>query len=119
MLTFARYPLFLTLFGLLLTWSPAAPVAAADVMSGTELLAFCKNIDGTSKAACYGYLLAVVDSRTLGAAGSERQCELPQRVEMEAVRETIVNQLETEPARQSLSALVAILSGLNQAYPCR
>jgi hypothetical protein len=88
-------------------------------MSGTELLAFCKNIDGTSKAACYGYLLAVVDSRTLGAASSERQCELPQRVEMEAVRETIVNQLETEPARQSLSALVAILSGLNQAYPCR
>ncbi len=119
MSNFARTPLLLFLLGLLMAWSPAAPVAAADVMSGTELLAFCKNIDGTSKAACYGYLLAVVDSRTLGAAGSKRQCELPLSVEMETIRELIVNQLEAEPSRQSLSALGVILGGLNKAYPCR
>lgn len=117
--TFARTPLFLSLFSLLLAWTPTAPVTAADVMNGTELLAFCKNIDSTSKAACYGYLLAVVDSRSLGAAGSQRQCELPLSVEMETVREMIVNQLEVEPSRQSLSALVVILGGLNKAYPCR
>lgn len=117
--TFVRTPLLRSLFGLLLAWSPAAHVAAADVMNGTELLAFCKNIDGTSKAACYGYLLAVVDSRTLGAAGSERQCELPLSVEIETIREMIVNQLEAEPSRQSLAALVVILGGLNKAYPCR
>ena len=117
--TFVRTPLLRSLFGLLLAWLPAAHVAAADVMNGTELLAFCKNIDGTSKAACYGYLLAVVDSRTLGAAGSERQCELPLSVEIETIREMIVNQLEAEPSRQSLAALVVIFGGLNKAYPCR
>jgi len=73
----------------------------------------------------FGLLLAwspaahVVDSRTLGAAGSERQCELPLSVEIETIREMIVNQLEAEPSRQSLAALVVILGGLNKAYPCR
>ncbi len=97
----------------------AVPAQSADVMNGTELLSFCKTIDATSKAACYGYLLAFVDSRTLAGTRVGRDCELPSGQEIEMLREAIVKEIDDAPALMLEPAGNTILAYLNRQYPCR
>lgn len=100
-------------------WLPMHGAMAVDVMNGTELLSFCKTIDVTKKAACYGYLLAFVDFRTMAGNSSGRNCEMPAGHEIETLREQIVQKMDETPERQLDSAGTLILDFLNQKYPCR
>jgi len=100
-------------------WLPASGAAALDVMNGTELLSFCKTIDVTKKAACYGYLLAFVDFRTMAGDSNGRNCDLPAGHEIETLREQIVKKMDETPERHLDTAGTLILDFLNQAYPCR
>ncbi len=100
-------------------WVPMPSAMAFDVMSGTELLSFCKTIDPTKKAACYGYLLAFVDFRTLAGNSNGHDCELPAGQEIEMLREQVVKKMDDTPERQLDSAGTVILDFLNQTYPCR
>ena len=100
-------------------WLPMHGAMAVDVMNGTELLSFCKTIDVTKKAACYGYLLAFVDFRTMAGNSNGRNCEMPAGHEIETLREQIVKKMDETPERQLDSAGTLILDFLNQKYPCR
>lgn len=100
-------------------WLPMPGAMAVDVMNGTELLSFCKTIDVTKKAACYGYLLAFVDFRTMAGNSNGRNCEMPAGHEIEMLREQIVKKMDETPERQLDSAGTLILDFLNQKYPCR
>lgn len=99
--------------------SPLPDARAVDVMNGTELLSFCQTIDTTQKAACYGYLLAFVDFRTMAGHSSARNCELPPGHEIEMLREEVVQKIAGMPDRQLGSAGTLIFEFLNQKYPCR
>lgn len=83
-------------------WLPASGATALDVMNGTELLSFCKTIDVTKKAACYGYLLAFVDFRTMAGDSNGRNCDLPAGHEIETLREQIVKKW-TKPRSDTLT----------------
>jgi len=98
---------------------PMPAATAVDVMNGTELLSFCKTIDATRKSACYGYLLAFVDFRTMAGNSNGRNCELPAGQEIEMLREQVVKKIDNSPERQLDAAGTLILDFLNQAYPCR
>ena len=100
-------------------WVPLPSALAADVMSGAELLSFCKTIDATKKAACYGYVLAFVDFRTLAGKSAGRDCELPAGQEIEMLREQLVQEMDDTPERLLDSAGTLILDFLNQTYPCQ
>lgn len=99
--------------------SPLPDALAVDVMNGTELLSFCQTIDATNKAACYGYLLAFVDFRTIAGNSNGRNCELPPGHEIEMLREEVVQKIAGMPDKQLDSAGTLILEFLNQKYPCR
>ena len=112
-----RMALLLTMTSAL--WLPMSGATAVDVMKGTELLSFCKTIDATTKAACYGYLLAIVDVRTMAGHSNGRNCEMPAGHEIETLREQMVKSMDDTPERQLDSAGTLILDLLNQKYPCR
>lgn len=99
--------------------SPLPEARAVDVMNGTELLSFCQTIDATKKAACYGYLLAFVDFRTMAGNNNGRNCEMPAEHEIEMLREEVVQKMTGMPERQLDPAGTLILEFLNQEYPCR
>lgn len=108
----------LLMMGLVLL-TPMHRAHAIDAMNGTELLSFCKTIDTTKKAACYGYLLALVDFRTIAGNGSGRHCEMPPGNEIEMLREEVVEHIESVPKQQLDAAGTLVLDFLNQKYPCR
>lgn len=119
---FSQPALFRQLVAVLLLSLPFAlplPAKAVDVMNGSELLSFCKTIDATKKAACYGYLLAFVDFRTMAGNSNGRNCELPVGHEIEMLREEVVQKIAGIPEKQLDSAGTLILEFLNQNYPCR
>lgn len=99
--------------------SPTPQARALDVMNGIELLSFCQTIDVTKKAACYGYVLAFVDFRTIAGKSSGRNCEMPAVYDIELLREELVKKMTSIPERHLDPAGTLILEFLNQKYPCR
>lgn len=105
-------------------------IAAADaqeqatgMVSGNDLLAFCRNPPGGS--VCTGYVMGVADAlgvnRALmppeGVAGW-RAC-VPLQVTPGQVRDIVVADLERNPVTRHFGAAALTAKALADAFPCR
>lgn len=92
--------------------------AQAGYQSGNDLLTDCNGAG--SKIACYGYLMAAVDTYiTWNTWGDIRdQMCIPDGVTPEQLRLIVVKHMEGIPERLHNTASSFVLNALMQAFPC-
>ena len=99
----------------------ALPVRADHSLAGARtLLTYCGADVTALRAMCIGYLAAIADGvarhQKLGAA--KRTICVPQSVDLEAYRSSLLQYLATTPAAADGQSFEAIKAALEAEWPC-
>ncbi len=102
-------------------WMFQAKPAAAQFLTGADLLALCTSSESRKVYSCMNYVAGVIDyhvvMQSLGTAPTKDYC-LPENLPLEAATVTVMTYLKKSPMHQAFIAAPAITMALSEKYPC-
>lgn len=93
-----------------------ANVGSAD--DGNNLLIACTAAPGVQQGYCYGYINAIADATSNNTIDGFKAC-IPQQVQVEQLRDVVIQYLRNHPAERHYSVLGLVAKALAGAFPCR
>lgn len=109
---------FLILLGM---WLGCASPAAAQIMTGADLVKSCDSTNMGKVHRCIGYVAGVIDyqlmMQSLGTTPATDFC-LPQNATIEAVTVNVVEYIRKSPYHQAFIAAPAVAMALQERFPC-
>ena len=95
--------------------------AAAQYVTGADLLALCTSDEPRKIYSCMNYVAGVIDyhivMQSLGTGPTTDFC-LPTNLRLEAATVTVMSYLKKSPMHQAFIAAPAVIMALTERYPC-